>query len=141
MLRHSSGHGSSRIFSVHVAGHECSDGNVRPTVKDQQNVVTNQNLANAQNTIVGLLVKLHDGNFNEKHTLKVEGHVPFVQNILDNISGLTELASVNRNGDLTSCTPKTKRSRKGSGFGFKFVLQDFKKVIYKDLCKIKVINL
>ena len=132
LLRNSSIHGSSRIFSVHVAGHECSDGNVRQTVKDRH-IVSNRNVASAERAIIGLLLKLHDGNFNDKHPLKVDGHVPLIQSILDNVSGHTELPLLNRDADLTVCTPKTKRSGKGSGFGFKFFFQDFEKVIDNDM--------
>ena len=108
-----------------MTGHECNDGNVRPNDTD---VITNQNVAKAQNTVVGLLVKLHD-SCNEKQASKVETHIPFIQSLLDHLNRDTDLALQGRkNSDLTVCTPKTGRNGRGSGFGFKNVFMDFEKV-------------
>lgn len=134
MLRNSSGYGSSWICSVHKAGHECSDGNVRPSVTYSQNVITNQNVGKAQNTVVGLLLKLHDG-CNNKHPSNVETHIPFIQNLLDDINRHTDLAQGSKNSDLTICT-KTGRNGKGSRFGFKNIFMDFEKVINADMYKL-----
>ena len=125
MLRNSSECKSSRIFSIHISSPGHSDGNVRQ-VTDLQNVITNENVTKAQSTIIGLVLKLHDG-YNDKPTI-VEAR-PLIQHLLDQFNKHTNISQEsNKDFDLTICTPKTGRNGKGSRFGFKNVFMDFEQV-------------
>jgi hypothetical protein len=126
LLRNSTGFGSTRIYSVHVTGHESNDINGRPSVTD---VVTSQNVAKAQNTVVGLLLKLNHDVCNEKQSTKVESHIPLIQSLLDHFNiRYTDLAQGSKISDLTISTPKTGGNGNGSGFEYKKVFIDFEKV-------------
>lgn len=126
MLRNSKGCCISRVCNVHVTGNEYSDGSAKLSVT-KQHEITNENLAKAQNTVVGLLFKLHD-DCNGKNTNKVETQSPFIQSLLDHISRHASLGEECQNSKLTTCTPKARRNEKESGFGFKNICISFEKV-------------